>query len=61
MQRRAFLAAATTGALAGCAGYRERPNSVDPLADIPVSESALADGTPRDAIPAITDPVFAVD
>jgi hypothetical protein len=61
MRRRAFLAAAATGALAGCAGYRGRSSSVDPLADLPVSESALVDGTPRDAIPAITDPTFAAD
>jgi hypothetical protein len=76
MRRRAYLAAVSTGALAGCqgriggAGDRTSTPATGSSGsrgtaatgdDLPVPDSALQRGAPRDAIPAITDPVFAAD
>ena len=62
--RRRLLAGATLGAatLAGCVKVGYVGSSTDRFpGDLPVPESALVRGTPRDAIPAITEPAFGPD
>jgi len=63
--RRGLLSgvAAGTVALAGClqVGYVGPTGGGRFPSDLPVSESDLVRGAPRDAIPAITDPAFAAD
>jgi hypothetical protein len=56
-------AATVTVAIAGClqVSYVGPTGGGRFPADLPVPESALVRGTPRDAIPAITDPAFAAD
>jgi hypothetical protein len=65
VSRRRLLSGAAAGlaALAGCVrvGYVGPTGSDRFLADLPVPESDLVRGTPRDAIPAITDPAFGPD
>ena len=62
--RRRLLAGATLGAvaLAGCVqvGYVGSSTGRFP-GDLPIPDSALVRGAPRDAIPAITEPAFASD
>ncbi len=62
--RRRLLTGATLGAaaLAGCVQVGYVGSSTDRFpVDLPVPESALVRGTPRDAIPAIIEPAFGPD
>jgi hypothetical protein len=63
--RRRLLSGAVPGAaaLAGCVrvGYVGSDDRSRFPADLPVPDSALVRGAPRDAIPAITEPAFAPD
>ncbi|MEF8842755.1 MAG: DUF3179 domain-containing protein [Haloarculaceae archaeon] len=62
-RRRLLSGAAGLAALSGClqVGYVGSTGSGRSPVDLPVPESDLVRGTPRDAIPAITDPAFGPD
>ncbi len=67
MERRRLLAlvGGLSAGLAGCtqqeSGERMSPTPATGQPDLPVPESDLVRGAPRDAIPAITNPVFGTD
>ena len=67
MERRRLLAlvGGLSAGLAGCtrqgSGGGDSPTPGSGQPDLPVPESDLVRGAPRDAIPAITDPVFGTD